>query len=328
VFPVSGQPFYVISSRRNRWLVILRARTRKEKQSPTLKHATFVCLAQFREGIYAFAGTDMLRENSREKSGLLVFRPHFFARYRLRYQLKETGLHLIGKYFKENYTFYQDFQQVYADNEPLIGRKVFATSEEGVALGEIRSNTAILIRTYISYDMMYDEQIPEFTQREILRKQRMVRYQSGIAKSAPKKTDENEWFNFVVEVLFSEIEGEIDKEIDGELADMVVRYTERFFRANRGNNDVGTLSHYIAEMSRTVYRYQQQKIPEHLLLAMTALGNELWKPAWYKKIERFYQRLLEMSMQSNGINGSAWKSLEAYKKVYSLSDTNIKQIKK
>ncbi len=176
-FPVSASPFVVTTSRRNRWIVILRARSKKEKNRPTLDHSTFVCMATFQEGIYAFVYSALFRpDETRKNVGLSIFRPHFFARYKLRYELDETGIDLIGRYFVRNNSLYRDFQLPYTDDIPMIGRRVYATSEQGIALGEVKSDTAMLFRTYISYDMMYDEQVPEFTRSEILRQQAVTNY--------------------------------------------------------------------------------------------------------------------------------------------------------
>lgn len=176
-FPISASPFVVATSLRNRWLVILRARSRKEKNRPTLDHSTFVCLATFQEGVYAFVYSSLFTPGKEHKNvGLSIFKPHFFARYKLRYELNETGIDLIGRYFVRNNSLYRDFQLPYTDEAPMIGRKVYGTSEQGIALGEVKSDTAILFRTYISYDMMYDGQIPEFTRSEILRRQAIRNY--------------------------------------------------------------------------------------------------------------------------------------------------------
>lgn len=182
-FPVTAPPFVLTSSRMNRWIVIFRAWSKKEKDYLKIEHATFVCLPTFQEGTHALLySTPLESEGQDEKIGISIFKPHFFARYKLRHELRETGVDLIAQYFVRNYNLYRNFQEPYANDVPMIGRKIYATSEQGIALGEIKSKTVMLFRTYISYEMMYDDQISEFTRSEILRQQGMREYQLQQAK--------------------------------------------------------------------------------------------------------------------------------------------------
>jgi hypothetical protein len=176
-FPFSAAPIFITTNRRNTWVVIFRAVSRKERKKVCYDHTTFICTARFANGIHAFLNTRGIHEGY-NGIGLAVFVPHFFSRYRNRLNLNKTGIDLVADYFSRNRSLNCAFQGKDADGTPLPEKRVFGTSDKGVALGIIKSKSATLFKTFITYDMMHQEQIPDFTQREILRKQEMKRYYS------------------------------------------------------------------------------------------------------------------------------------------------------
>jgi len=184
-FPVVAAPFVVTTANRNRWIVIFRAMNRCERKNISLDHTTFVCTANFSDGIWAFLMTSALGQGTKG-IGLALFKSHLFARYRLRYKLKKTGLELIAAYFTKNNSLSCAFQDHDEHGTTLVNRKVYGTSEQGIVLGEVRSETGTLFRTYISYDMMHEGQISEFTQKEILRQREMQTYQASLSNNSTK----------------------------------------------------------------------------------------------------------------------------------------------
>lgn len=173
-FPMSSAPITIRTSRRNTWIVIYRAYKKRDKNYKIEQETTFICVGQFTKGMYAFMRSDVYdRDGQRKESGISIFAPHFFRRYKQRFDVAKTGIDLIGQYFIKNYNLYRDNQFAEEHGESISGRRIFATSEEGVALGIMKSESVMLFRTYISYEMMKGKQIPEFMDREIRREEYM-----------------------------------------------------------------------------------------------------------------------------------------------------------
>lgn len=313
-FPIYASPFIVKTLRRNKWIVILRARTKKEKDYLTVEHATLICLASFRDGLFAFVSSHLWKNNRISDSGVIIFQPHFFARYRERYDLTETGTDLIARYFVNNNNLYRDYQYPYNDNVPIAGRKVYGTSEQGVALGELITETAILFRTYVSYDMLFDDQITEYTRSEILRKQGMRNYQVKQSRHRNEAEGKEErWFDFILNVLAQEMENE---QLEQDLENALLEFTKRFLQKYKGTFGPNILRLYVEGLTQTVFIYQQGKMPMDVLLAMKELDCNQWKPRFLLLLERLRNGLIFMYATRNNTHVQTWKTAGSPGRIY------------
>lgn len=94
---------------------------------------------------------------------LLIFIPHFFRRYRERMNLgsKISPMQIIKRYLKKNRSGHTTYK---GDGKMEI------TFEEGVGLGLVLGLRTRLIKTFITYDMAFDNQMKRFNESEEHRK--------------------------------------------------------------------------------------------------------------------------------------------------------------
>lgn len=177
-FPFNANPFTVTTANRNRWIVIFRAMDRKERKKISYAHTTFICTAAFANGIHAFINPIMITDGSREVR-LIIFQPHFFARFRERLGIRKTGIDLVADYFLKNYSYYYGLQDQNTENMEWPGTRIYGTSKQGIGLGIIQSESRTLFKTFITYEMMHQAQFSIFTQNEILRQREIAQYQSS-----------------------------------------------------------------------------------------------------------------------------------------------------
>lgn len=163
-FPVFSDPQVITSKRKNKWIVIFKADSKNDRKDSGHK-LILVCTANFPEGVHAFMITKPYPDYIWEW-GLAVFYPHFFARYRKRFEVNKTGMDLRKHFFRKNHDFFCDFQQNTGQRTVSPGRKVYGTSEEGVGLGVIRSEYAISFKTFITFEMARGEQVDNFAETE------------------------------------------------------------------------------------------------------------------------------------------------------------------
>ncbi|WP_430720418.1 hypothetical protein [Sphingobacterium daejeonense] len=159
-FPVFSEQKIITSKRRNKWIVIYKADKKSDLKASGFKFI-LVCTASFPDGVHAFMVTKPYPDFKGDW-GLAHFSPHFFARYRLRFHVDKTGMDLKKHFFRKNHSFFCDFQKDTALRIITPGRKMFGTSEQGVALGIIRSEYAISFKTFITSDMLRGDQVEHF----------------------------------------------------------------------------------------------------------------------------------------------------------------------
>lgn len=85
-------------------------------------------------------------------SNITIFSPHFFSRYRTRFLKDEnvSTLNVIKRYFKINPTaFPSDVEH----NDSLT-----FTCNEGVLFGKISCDNVVVVKTFVSFDMLYSSQ--------------------------------------------------------------------------------------------------------------------------------------------------------------------------
>lgn len=151
---------YVTSPRKNKWIILWEARSKKNVGDDSL--ISFVCYQETPHGRYAYMPTW-----ADKKLILIVYPPHFFSRFAERMNLSLTGVDLIKRYFEKNNSY--AFELSIADN---ARQEIYGSSLDGVALG-LRSieHNIILFKTFITYDMSKGSQIETFARNEEIRKE-------------------------------------------------------------------------------------------------------------------------------------------------------------
>lgn len=146
-FPLVFKAEEYISPRKNHWFFIFRANSRKDAEVPVINYA---CVADSKNGHHAFM---VAKYNDRVT--ILMFPPHFFHRYRERFleaDITLKGIDLIKYYFTRNKTFSPD--------ESVEDKRVINTScEDGVCLGEKINKNFIILKTFVTYEMLKGRQI-------------------------------------------------------------------------------------------------------------------------------------------------------------------------
>lgn len=165
----SVYPVYVhtelVSKKKNKWLVLWEAKSKKNVGDKSL--VTFICFYELHNGRYA-----VMPSFFQGKMTYLIFVPHFFARYALRYNIELKGIDLIRRFFKHNSSFAFTYKnQIIEENKYRV--HVYGKSSEGAALG-LKLNTKedmILFKTFISEAMFRGQQIADFAEKEDIRKE-------------------------------------------------------------------------------------------------------------------------------------------------------------
>lgn len=146
-FPIVFKAIDYISPRKNHWIIIFRASSRKDANEPEINYA---CMADSKHGRYAFM---VSRYN--DEPAILMFPPHLFQRYRDRFLDGDTtlkGSELIKHFFTRNKSFQSD--------ESVEDKRVINTScEDGVCLGEEKDKNFIVLKTFLTYEMLKGRQI-------------------------------------------------------------------------------------------------------------------------------------------------------------------------
>jgi hypothetical protein len=148
IIKASKFPFYFniieyTSPSRNQFLIYVDAKSKKDAKNPFI---TIVGYYLKPEGIYAA----MLVPIIGGKFNILIYPPHFFKRYMERY-LKEDfcSLNVIKAYFKSNPTYLLEIE---ADDN------FRGSCKHGFVFGKYLSPTVIIVKTFISCDMLKGEQ--------------------------------------------------------------------------------------------------------------------------------------------------------------------------
>lgn len=153
-FPLYSLPHFYTSRRKNRWVVLLEARGKKEHGE--LARITFVCVVNDKRGYYAIMQTFV-----GGAPVYLFYAPHFFARFRDRAGCAASGHELIAEFFRLNASYVFDVQP----------DGVSGSTAEGVAMGTLTEKGNVLFKTFVTYDMLKGEQVAKFTRNEEIRKE-------------------------------------------------------------------------------------------------------------------------------------------------------------
>jgi hypothetical protein len=161
-FPVKAYTEYV-SQRKNRWLALFEARNKKEGMDQY--RFVLVCLYDSPHGRYAVSA---VFDNN--MACLMFFAPHFFGRYAERMELDLSGTPLIRHYFENNHNWRCDFPKSSASSS-RTRLEIFATSAEGIGMGYMTDYGNIMLCTFITYEMAKGEQVWQFAQNDMIRKE-------------------------------------------------------------------------------------------------------------------------------------------------------------
>jgi hypothetical protein len=102
---------------------------------------------------------------------LMQFPPHFFARYAERMELEVSGEELIREYFGRNHSYgFTYHQEMIVKNCKVT--HCYGTCHDGVCLGLTSAKFPImLMKTFVTHEMLKGEQIEEFAKIEKYRKE-------------------------------------------------------------------------------------------------------------------------------------------------------------
>lgn len=107
-----------------------------------------------------------------DKRKLAFYPPHFFARFRERMDLEETGDGLIKRFFAYNASY--GFTE---KRTPLLGSsnvsvvEVFGSCRDGVCMGLKTKLGNVVFKTFITYEMTKGEQVEKFAESEKIREE-------------------------------------------------------------------------------------------------------------------------------------------------------------
>lgn len=147
----------------NRWLMCWVANNKKMVNDNCLFYAA--CLAESPEGTYV-----MLPQSVNGKWKLLIFSPHFFGRYAERHKIDKTGIDLRHHYLLHNSSYHLHIDATTYDGIP--SNAIMATITEGMILGiQTEDKDVFVMKTFVGYDMLKDDQIKEVVNSEITRQE-------------------------------------------------------------------------------------------------------------------------------------------------------------
>jgi hypothetical protein len=143
-FPMCFKPVDCVTPSRNHFIIFLEAKSKKNANDPFI---TLVGYYLRPEGIYAAM---LLPTNGSDKH-IIIYPPHFFERYKQRYLNEDVcSLDAIKTYFRINPTNMLKF-----DN----AKKFSGSCNQGFVFGEMLSSNVLIIKTFISQDMLKGEQV-------------------------------------------------------------------------------------------------------------------------------------------------------------------------
>jgi len=164
LFPVKPLAIRYVSPRKNKWLIQLEARTRKEIGENSRMHS--VCYADvIGRGYYAY-----LLTSTNDRWHMIIYPPHFFSRYAQRCNIHLHGIDLMERFFRDNYSYAYSEKKELIDDEKYM-HYIYGSTAEGVAMGVMTVEGNILFRTFITYYMTKGEQVAEFSKNEQIRKE-------------------------------------------------------------------------------------------------------------------------------------------------------------
>lgn len=143
------------SPKRNKWLVFYEAKHKRAVGDNT--HIAFVCVAHSDRGYYAFYVFDVIDDN---RLRIAMYPPHFFQRYSDRARVDKHGIELIKHFFQHNNGF----------RAQIDGSHLRATCAEGMCLGRVSEHSNFLFKTFLSPDILREDQAKQREHSEDLRK--------------------------------------------------------------------------------------------------------------------------------------------------------------
>lgn len=159
-FPVYFHYLYT-SPRKNRWLILLEARSKKEVLD--MSRITFATTHETPHGLYC-----VMVSWFEGKPQLILYPPHFFSRFKKRMGLEETGIKLMFRFFRFNSSYVYSLNKMSINTENYT-MEIIGSTENGVALGFLTVNNNILFKTFITYDMLKGQQVETcFKNKELL----------------------------------------------------------------------------------------------------------------------------------------------------------------
>lgn len=161
-FPVRSE-FVYRSPRKNTWLVLREARTKKEYGDNC--RITFVTTHDTPHGIYAIMVSWVEGQPQ-----LILYPPHFFSRFRERMKLSESGKNLMLRFFRFNSSYVHETIQKKVNGDQYVV-EIAGSTLEGVALGLVSTEGNVLFKTFVTYDMLKGEQIAKYLENEKIRKE-------------------------------------------------------------------------------------------------------------------------------------------------------------
>ena len=158
-YPVTAQYEYISHTNKNRYVFCSSAFKRSDWKAP---HCNVVGVFEGEGGKYAVVSANM-------KQAVIIFTPHFFARYRERILGGEDihGDDLIKRFFKRNQRFVkaemdERFARAYRKYENDESVSYAARVNEGNVFLKIYSGYIVLCKTILSDEMLLDEQVEAF----------------------------------------------------------------------------------------------------------------------------------------------------------------------
>lgn len=146
------------SNRHNKWLLCWVANNKRAIGDDSLFYAG--CLVDSPEGIYV-----MLPMSIKGHWYLMILSPHLFSRYAERMNIDKTGVDLRHHFLLRNGSY-----NLHTDNTNQHGEKVdsvVATCTDGMLLGcKTDNENVFVLRTFVSYDMLKEDQNPEIAKSE------------------------------------------------------------------------------------------------------------------------------------------------------------------
>lgn len=143
-FPMQFKPIEYVSPSRNHFIILIDAKSKKQANTP------FFCIVGYYlrpEGIYAALLIPKIGGGKR----IILYPPHFFERYKQRYLNEDVcTLDAIKTYFKVNSTNIIEF----GENNKFRG-----SCYQGLILGEKLCDDILIIKTFVSKEMLKGEQI-------------------------------------------------------------------------------------------------------------------------------------------------------------------------
>ncbi|GJG33356.1 hypothetical protein PRMUPPPA20_14650 [Xylanibacter ruminicola] len=144
--------------RKNRWFITMLALSKKNINQPL---TSIYCIHESSNGKFVYE----LSQDDRDNVQTIVYKPHFFSRYKERMGIEECSEAVIHKLMNRVGPMTVKFHSLENGNEGIV-----VALEEGLGFGEsYRFRTVHLIRTYVSKEMLFNDQIEHFDNGESIR---------------------------------------------------------------------------------------------------------------------------------------------------------------